>query len=225
VLVLLAAAPGAVLGVSGRHEVPHASHGHDVHVSSPAIAVARGEPIVGWIAQGHHDNVLLAMRPATPGAPPVRVNPSGTSVDALHQAPGLAVGPGGEVYLSWSARKQKSEGVLFASDLMLSRSLDGGRTFEPPLRINADRPISNSFEDLTVAPDGTVLRAWIDSREGNGRSRTYVARVADQGRRLESEVRLDDEEACVCCRVALAAVSGENRSHLRVLPQAWRSAP
>jgi hypothetical protein len=91
---------------------------------------------------------------------------------------------------------------------MLSRSLDGGRTFDAPLRLNADRPISHSFEDLAVALDGTVLVAWIDAREGSNRPRTYLARVAERGRRLEGEIRLDDEETCVCCRVALAAGPG-----------------
>ena len=64
----------------------------------------------------------------------MRVSPEDLAVDSLHQAPGLAVGAGGEVYVSWSSAKPKPAGVLFASDLRLSRSLDGGRTFEPPLR-------------------------------------------------------------------------------------------
>ena len=121
----------------------------------------------GLDAPGGHDANTVLRRPgrATDGAP-VRVNPAGTSVDSLHQAPGLAVGPGGEVYVTWSSSKPKPEGVLFASDLFLSRSLDGGRTFEAPLRVNDDRPISHSFEDLAVTPDGTVLVGWIDSRDG-----------------------------------------------------------
>ena len=95
------------------------------------------------------------------------------------------MGPGGEVYVTWSAPKPKPEGVLFASDLYLSRSLDGGRTFEPPLRVNDDRPISHSFEDLAVTPDGTVLVGWIDSRDGARQTATYVARVIERGSRLE----------------------------------------
>ena len=38
----------------------------------------------------------------------------------------MAVGPGGGIYVSWSSSKPKPEGALFASDLRLSRSLDGG---------------------------------------------------------------------------------------------------
>ncbi len=59
----------------------------------------------------------------------------------MHQAPAIAAGPGAEVYVSWSSEKAKPEGTLFASDLQLSRSLDGGQRFDPPLRVNDDRPI------------------------------------------------------------------------------------
>jgi cytochrome c len=192
-----------------RLELAHPPGGHEVRVSAPALAVdAGGRPIVAWSTAGHAGNTVLVARPGD-GSQPVRVNPAGTSVDARHQAPGLAVGPGGEVYVTWSAAKPRPEGVLFASDLYLSRSLDGGRTFEPPLRVNDDRPISHSFEDLAVAPDGTVLIGWIDSRDGQRRTATYVARVADHGARLERVTRLEGGETCVCCRVSVGAGPGE----------------
>jgi hypothetical protein len=164
--------------------------------------------MVAWITGSHGSNTVLLARPGE-GGQPVRVNPPGTSVDSLHQAPGLAVGPGGEVYVTWSAAKPRPEGVLFASDLYLSRSLDGGRTFEPPLRVNDDRPIAHSFEDLAVAADGAVLVGWIDSREGYGRTATYVARVVERGTRLERVTRLDGGETCVCCRVSVSAGPGD----------------
>jgi hypothetical protein len=111
--------------------------------------------------------------------------------------------------VTWSASKPKPEGTLFASDLYLARSLDGGRTFEAPLRLNEDRPLAHSFEDLAVAPDGTVLVAWIDSRDGPGQTATHVARVVERGSRLEGVTRLPAGETCVCCRVSVAAGPGE----------------
>jgi hypothetical protein len=211
VLVLLVV-PAVGVGAPAppsRVELAHPAAGHDVHVSPPALAVdAAGKPIVAWITGGHGANTVFVARPGD-GGQPVRVTPAGTSVDSLHQAPGVAVGPGGEIFVTWSAGKPKPEGALFASDLYLSRSLDGGRTFEPPLRVNDDRPISHSFEDVTVAPDGTVLVGWIDSRDGQGRTATYVARVADRGARLERVTRLDGGETCVCCRVSVSAGPGD----------------
>jgi hypothetical protein len=210
VLLLVLALPGAGAPAGpARLELAHPVAGHDVHVSPPALAVgADGAPVVAWITGSHGSNTVLLARLGESGQP-VRVNPPGTSVDSLHQAPGLAVGPGGEVYVTWSAAKPRPEGVLFASDLYLSRSLDGGRTFEPPLRVNDDRPIAHSFEDLAVAADGAVLVGWIDSREGYGRTATYVARVVERGTRLERVTRLDGGETCVCCRVSVSAGPGD----------------
>jgi hypothetical protein len=187
-----------------RLELAHPPTGHEAHVSGAAVAAGRdGRPLLAWIAQHEHANALFVGRPGTDGAP-VRVNPAATSVDSLHQPPGIATGPGGEVYVTWSASKPKPPGALFASDLYLSRSLDGGATFDH-LRINDDRPISHSFEDLVVAPDGTVLVGWIDTREGHGSTATHVARITERGTRLDSVTRLPGGETCVCCRVSLTA--------------------
>jgi hypothetical protein len=211
-LLLLLALPVAGAGAPSPPpplELVHPAGGHDVHVSAPALAVdATGKPLVAWTTGGHDGNTAFVARPGDGGAP-VRVSPAGMSVDSLHQAPGLAVGPGGEVYVTWSATKPKPAGALFASDLYLSRSLDGGRTFEAPLRVNDDRPIAHSFEDLAVAADGTVLVGWIDSRDGHGRTATYVARVTDRGGKLERVARLEAGETCVCCRLSVASGPGD----------------
>jgi hypothetical protein len=153
---------------------------------------------------------------ARPGesAPPVSVSTAATAADSLHQAPGLAVGPGGEVYVTWSAVKPRPEGTLFASDLYLARSLDGGRTFEAALRLNEDRPISHAFEDVAVTPDGTVLVAWIDSRDGSRQTATWVARVTGRGTRVEATTRLEAGETCVCCRVSVVGGPGDTAAVL-----------
>jgi hypothetical protein len=201
-----------------RIEITHPGKGHGVHVSGAAVAAAGdGGPIVTWAAQEGADNVLYAARPGR-GAP-VRVNPPGTSVDSLHQAPGVAVGPRDEIYLTWSSRRPVPVGGLFASDLRLSRSLDGGATWDGHLRINEDRPTSHSFEGVAVAPDGTVVVAWIETRDGT--AATFLARVADRGARVTEVTRLDTGETCVCCRVDVAAGPGDRVAVLwrKVFPE------
>ncbi len=212
--VIPAQAAGPVLGP--RQELTVFDKPHEAHVSAPAVAVTRdGRTVLAWIAQQGHDNNLFVAQPGS--APkPVRVNPEGLFVDSLHQPPGLALGPGDEIYVSWSSAKPVLDGGLFASDLRLSRSLDGGRTFESPLRVNEDRPISHSFEGLGVAPNGTVIVAWIDSRDGANTAGTYLARVVERGSRVEKTLKLDEGETCVCCRVDVAAGPGET------IAVAWR---
>jgi len=210
-LVVLASATAAAAGMElvKREAVPHPGKAHELHLSGPALAAGRdGKILLAWAVQQGHDNNLLVLA-AGPDAKPVRVNPEGMTVDSLHQPPGIAIGPAGEVYLSWSSPKPVPAGGLFASDLRLSRSLDGTRTFEAPLRVNEDRPISHSFEGLAVAPDGTVLVSWIDSRDGPNTAGTYLARVGDRGARVERTMKLDDGETCVCCRVDIATGAGE----------------
>jgi hypothetical protein len=209
-----AQAAGPVFGP--RQELTVFDKPHEAHVSAPAVAVTRdGKTVLAWIAQQGHDNNLFVAQPgAEPG--PVRVNPEGLFVDSLHQPPGLALGPGDEVYVSWSSSKPVPEGGLFASDLRLSRSLDGGRKFEGHLRVNEDRPISHSFEGLGIAPDGTVIVSWIDSRDGANTAGTYLARVTERGSRVERTLKLDEGETCVCCRVDVAAGPGDT------VAVAWR---
>ena len=133
-LALHPSAPWAAgLTPGQRVEIAHPGTGHEIHLSAPAVAVASdGQPLVAWMAQaGHGANVWVA-RPGAAESAPVRVNPEGLQAESLHQSPGLAAGPGGVTYVSWTSLKPKPPGVLFASDLQLSRSMDGARTFGPP---------------------------------------------------------------------------------------------
>ncbi|NOT52982.1 MAG: exo-alpha-sialidase [Deltaproteobacteria bacterium] len=204
------------LTVGPRLEMTHPGKGHEVQLSGPAVAVDReGGVIVAWIAHEGHANHLYVGRPGTEANTPVHVNPEGLTVDALHQPPGIAIGPGGEIYLSWSSGKAKPEGVLFASDLRLSRSIDGGRSFDHHLRVNEDRPIAHSFEGLAAAADGTVVLSWIDSRDGWDQASTHVARIGERGTRVDGVSTLD-RDTCVCCRSHIA--TGPNNT----VAVAWR---
>jgi len=201
--LLVGPAHGADLTLGPRLEYGHVSRGHEFHVSGAAVAArADGRPVVAWAAQEGHANQLYLLLPDE--TTPRRVNPDGLGVEALHHPPRLAIAAGGgPMYVSWSSEKPKPEGTLFASDLRLSRSLDGGRTFEAPLRVNEDRPISHSFDGLAVAVDGTVLVTWIDGHEGRPDPATWLARVVDGGTRVES-IRKVGDDTCVCCRVDAA---------------------
>jgi hypothetical protein len=199
----------AELQLGPRRELTHPGKGHEVHASAPALAVTSdGTPLVTWATEEGQDKHVYVARLGDAAAKPVRVNPSTLGVESLHHSPLLAVGPRGEIYLSWSSDRPKPDGVLFASDLRLSRSLDGGHTWEGHLRVNEDRPTSHSFEGMTVTSEGTVVMAWIDSREGPERAATWVARVLDRGTRAEPSVKLDGD-TCVCCRVGVRGGPGD----------------
>src|SRR5215831_21403282 len=175
-------ARAGALSLGPRAEIKHQGKAHEVHLSGVAVAsVPDGGTLLTWAAAEGEVNHVYVARIGNGEATPRRVNPADLAVDALHHPPRLAVAQTGEVYLSWSSAKPKPEGTLFASDLRLSRSLDGGASFTEHLRVNDDRPISHSFDGLAVGSDGVVLVSWVDSRAGGSNAGTYVARVADEG--------------------------------------------
>lgn len=192
--------------VSGeRIEIAHEGLPHDVHLSPPALAARPdGRLYLAWARSGAAGSHVYVTPVGDGPLEPVRVDPPDLVLDSILQAPGLAIGSAGEVHVSWSSRRPRPPGVLFASDLRLSTSRDGGRSFETPLRINADRPASHAFEGIASAPDGTLLVAWLDDREAPGRAGTFAARIVEAGRRVEPEQRLGSS-SCVCCRVDVAS--------------------
>jgi hypothetical protein len=71
----------------------------------------------------------------------------------------------GNVYIGWT------QFTLAASDLLFSRSTDGGKTFSPPIKLNSapglPRDDNGALEGFhgTVGPDGTLYVIW-DDRDG-----------------------------------------------------------
>jgi hypothetical protein len=177
-------------------------------ISNPAAALdAQGRLFLAWVqgAEGQPDAVYVAR--VEPGAAtveaPVRVTSTEEMVGSRHQSPGLAVGPGGEVYVTWGLKLGDGAGTA----VRLGRSLDGGRTFGAPVTLNDDAlPVSHGFEGVTVAPDGTVHAGWTDARDraNSDAVSLYAARSRDRGATFGRNVRVDDR-TCVCCRIGLAA--------------------
>src|SRR5262249_61230710 len=135
-----------------RLEPKHPGKAHEIPPSGVSVAAAPdGGALVPWGADEGQSNQIYVARLGAGEATPVRVNPDDLSMEALHHPPRLVVAPAGGIYLSWPSVKPIPEGALFASDLRLSRSVDGGKSFVGHLRVNEDRPISHSFAGLAVA--------------------------------------------------------------------------
>lgn len=135
----------------------------------------------------------------------VQVNPATLGPEALHQAPGLTAQGDGTVALSWST-PNRAPGAMFASDLRVAASGDGGRTFTVPVQVNDDGlPISHTFEDLLRGPEQDLYVMWLDGR-GKDRSGAAVqfACSRDGGATFGPNITVDGM-ACPCCRPMLAA--------------------
>ena len=113
---------------------------------------------------------------------------------------------GDDVLMTWAVTHPKvTPDKPFSNDLRLSRSTDGGKTFQPSVLVNDDQQvIGHSFDSIHVAPDGAVHIAWVDGREGKKESGTFATRSTDHGRTVEKNLKVD-ENTCVCCRTSMTS--------------------
>lgn len=96
----------------------------------------------------------------------------------------ISNGPGhGNVYVLASVDRNS---VNDPADVMFAKSIDGGETFSPPVRINDDLGTDNTqwFGTMAVAPNGRIDVVWLDTRdapEGTNMSVLYYCFSDDQG--------------------------------------------
>ena len=96
--------------------------------------------------------------------------------------PQIASGPEGEVYIAYVGRpsdKPNDDG-----DVFLTKSLDGGATWNRPQVLNDDDTDHvQMFPSIDASPDGTVHAMWGDFRDSVSQSRyqIYYTRSEDQG--------------------------------------------
>ena len=118
------------------------------------------------------------------------------------------LGKSGLVYVSWT---HKTPG-RYSGDVRFSRSVDDGKTFDPPITINSDRAIiSHRFESMSLDQQGRVYLIWIDKRDQAKAKNNqqdyagvslYYAVSDDSGKSFQDNRKLVDH-SCECCRIAV----------------------
>jgi hypothetical protein len=140
--------------------------------------------------------------------PPVAVSPQPDELDWGPDArPKIAVDRDGRVFVAFAVFKDKE----FNGQVLYTRSVDGGRSFAPPVPITADQE-SQRFEAIALDADGSLFAAWLDKRNrvpAKARNETYVgaalafAWANDHGATL-SDTRTAQDNTCECCRLGIA---------------------
>lgn len=202
-MVLAESAPSFVLG-------PKVTTDRKVRsVVGPSVRIDdKGHISLAWVEDDKDARTVLYARIEKSGGPIgefVRVNGLGEIPYSRQEAPAL-IASGDEVLMTWAVTHPKvTPDKPFSNDLRLSRSTDGGKTFQPSVLVNDDQlVIGHSFDSIHVAPDGVVHMAWIDGREGKKESGTFVTRSTDHGRTVEKNLKVD-ENTCVCCRTSITS--------------------
>ena len=132
---------------------------------------------------------------------PVRVSErAGDCIDSSNTVEGAvpAVGPDGEVYLSWGGPR----GIMF------SKSIDGGVTWGKNVFVDSlpggwDQRISGIYRcngmpvtacDISNSPDrGTIYVCWSDVRFGRGNTRIFLRRSTDGGGTWQAAVQVNTD--------------------------------
>lgn len=125
--------------------------------------------------------------------------------------PSMAVLPDGTLAAHWLV---KSGSSTFDYDVTISRSFDGGRTWEKPFIPHRDGvKAEHGFVSLFAAGDGNLAAVWLDGREmkpssdghGHGNMTLRYVKIMKDGS-LTDEAALDTR-VCECCQTSAAMTS------------------
>lgn len=179
----------------------------------PTIALDDdGRVALVWMEEDKDVRSVLFARATEPGpvvGAPVRINRAEEIPYWRQEAPALAVN-GTDVFVTWGLTHPKSTPQQpLATELRLSRSTDGGKTFGPSVVVNDDPGvIQHTFDALHRDRAGRLHVSWIDAREGKKESATFAARSLDGGVTVGANLKVDGG-TCVCCRTALTSGPGD----------------
>ncbi len=214
VYVVLMACATAFFGAGWAQ---HAGHGGDkggmggmgkadrVQLAAFAAFDAKGELWAVNVEGGH----ILLRRSTDAGATwstAQAVNAVAEITDSGGDArPKIALGPRGEVYVTWTKALSKP----YTGAIRLARSLDGGKTFSAPLTVHSDpQEITHRFDALAVTREGKLFVAWIDKRDQVKAGKAYRGAAVyfavsdNQGASFRGDFKLADH-SCECCRIAM----------------------
>lgn len=257
IIVLLLCVPFAVACGASHEAVESASpettaaaevsvYSENADVAEPAIAAAEGgNTYVAYVEHRADKSSDVYVQTVDPdlklSGQRVRVNKiEGEAKTWAGDPPTIAAGSDGTIYVGWTRRVKTAEGS--GTDLMLSVSHDGGRTFDEPVKVNDDAlPASHGMHSLAIGKNGEVFAAWLDERalrantavhavhhsnateSAEPNSEVYFA-VSSDGGRTFSKNRKIAGDVCPCCKTSMA-VAPDGRLYLswrQVLPGSFR---
>ncbi len=165
-----------------------------------------------WVSYvvGEHVYVAWSDDQGKQFSEPVRVNaePEPVYTNGENRAK-VAFGRNGEIYVSWT---KVLDGPFFG-DIRFTRSVDGGKSFEPVRTINDDGlTTSHRFESMLVTSTGNIFMAWLDKRDmvaAEAAGRKYIGAAlyytwsSDDGVTFAKNIKVADY-SCECCRIAMS---------------------
>jgi hypothetical protein len=199
--------------------------------ADPSLAAdpATGELLLTWLGGDGASWHLYFSRSRDRGdhwGPAVRVTADTAEVHPHGEAsPRLIAGPAGRLAVVWPRDVPVPTRRWPASAIRVARSLDGGRTWLPPVTINDDTtaaPVGHNFQGAAWSGDSGLVAAWLDERTSarpvghhhdpsatahdsttEADAMVYLAASPDFGATWRANTPVWGG-ACPCCRIALA---------------------
>ncbi len=211
-----------MLAASGAAFDAHAQAGHMHHNMAAGKRIELGTTVAAdasgrlWAAgkEADGDGQYVILQSSDDGgktwSSPHRIQqqPEPVAADGENR-PKLAFGTQGELYISYTKPLAKP----YTGEIRFVRSLDGGKTFLPPVTVHANRDeITHRFDSMVVDRSGRIYIAWIDKRDGIAAAARkekyagaalYYAVSEDHGASFRGDYKIADH-SCECCRIALA---------------------
>ena len=186
----------------------------------PEVAMTTNGVLYVVYGSNHNAYCVQSTNNGATFSAPVKVNSSGTvETEMGERGPKIALGASNTVHAVWADDWELAAGHIVLA--RYSRSLDGGKTFDPLKTLSA----TNGTDGLTVTADtnGNVLAFWhcmYDKPKSNGVNAAtwmYVARSTDNGLtfRGNESVRISNlsELACSMCMMS-ARVKEDGNAYL-----------
>jgi hypothetical protein len=155
--------------------------------ADPSLGVdpSTGDVLLSWVAETDGEWNLYFARSGDGGATfsePVQVNAiEGAVHPHAEGAPRLVAAPG-VAAVFWNNTVEAPMRVWGAQDLLVSRTTDGGLTWEPAHPVHDDTlaaiPGEHTFHGATWAGESTLVVAWLDGRERDVR---HIERAVASG--------------------------------------------
>lgn len=188
--------------------------------AQPNLTVARdGKIYLSWIERstGGAAALRFAIRDGAGWSAPRTIAEGSNWFINWADFPSMVVLPDGTLAAHWLV---KSSPETFDYDVTISRSFDGGRTWEKPFMPHRDGVrAEHGFVSLFAAADGNLAAIWLDGREmkagatadgpghdhGHGNMTLRYVRILRDGTLTDEAVI--DSRVCECCQTAVAVTA------------------
>jgi hypothetical protein len=213
-LGMLGAQPAAPVPATAPYRVEPLASPAGIDSESPQLTTEGNRVILSWIeANEDHITLKFAERTPTGWSDPRAVRSNESLWVNAADVPMVRALSGGTLVAAWP---EANGGDDESSDLKVSRSTDGGRTWSTPVSPHHDgTKTQHGFASILPSASGGFIVVWLDGRATRPGARdpsqagSMTLRAAEfDAKGVQRGETLIDARVCDCCPLSTAVASG-----------------